>query len=82
MKYAYEVQSDGTKTVHAFSDEVSRAQWIAASPSARGVLSGNSKEVKSGLYRGAIISADHPHEDAFTHIGEAKQPIQQESENF
>jgi hypothetical protein len=56
MKYAYEVQSDATKTVHAFSDEASRVQWIAASPSARCVLSGNSKEVKGALYRETVIS--------------------------
>jgi len=55
MKYAYEVQSEGIKTVHVFADESSRVQWIAASPSARGVLSGNSREVKAALYRGAAI---------------------------
>jgi hypothetical protein len=55
MKYAYEVQSDGTKTVHVFADESSRVQWIAACPSARGVLSGNSKEVKAALYRETVI---------------------------
>ena len=38
MKYAYEVQPDGTKTVQAFPDEASRVQWIAASPSNRGVF--------------------------------------------
>jgi len=57
MKYAYEVQSDGTKTVHAFADEASRAQWIAASGSTRGVLSGNSREVKAALYRGLIFAS-------------------------
>jgi hypothetical protein len=55
MKYAYEVQSDGTKAVHVFADDSSRVQWIVASPLARGVLSGNSKEVKGALYRGTAI---------------------------
>jgi hypothetical protein len=55
MKYACEVQSDGTKTVHAFPDESIRVRWIAASPSTRGVLSGNSREVKTALYRGKVI---------------------------
>jgi len=82
MKYAYEVQSDGTKTVYVFADEASRVEWLTASPSARGVLSGNSKEVKCALYRGVAIFVDDPNEDAFTHIGEAKQHVQQESENF
>jgi hypothetical protein len=54
MRYAYEVQSDGTKTVYAFADEFSRVHWIAASPSARGVLSGNSREVKTALYRDTV----------------------------
>jgi hypothetical protein len=54
MRYAYEVQSDGTKTVHAFPDEASRVQWIAAAGSTRGVLSGNSREVKTALYRGDV----------------------------
>lgn len=58
MKYAYEVQADGTKTVYVFADEAIRGQWIAASPSARGVLSGNSREVKAALYRDTVISAD------------------------
>ena len=57
MKYAYEVQSDGTKTVHVFADESSRVEWVAANPSARGVLSGNSKEVKAALYRDTVIFA-------------------------
>jgi len=57
MKYAYEVQPDGTKTVHAFADESSRVEWIAAGPSARGVLSGNSREVKAALYRETVIFA-------------------------
>jgi hypothetical protein len=57
MKYACEVQSDGTKTVHAFPDQSSRLLWIAASQSARGVLSGNSREVKTALYRGSVIFA-------------------------
>ena len=57
MKYAYEVQPDGTKTVHVFADESSRVQWIAASGSTRGTLSGNSKEVKGALYRDTVISA-------------------------
>ena len=55
MRYAYEVQSDGTKTVHAFPDEPSRLQWIADCPSARGVLSGNSREVKTALYRDTVV---------------------------
>jgi hypothetical protein len=57
MKYGYEVQPDGTKTVHVFADESSRVQWIAACPAARGFLSGNSREVKAALYRGAVIFA-------------------------
>jgi len=57
MKYGFEVQQDGTKTVHVFPDEASRAQWIATSPSARGVLSGNSREVKTALYRGTVVCA-------------------------
>lgn len=57
MRYAYETQQDGTKTVHVFPDEATRALWIAACPSARGPLSGNSKEVKAALYRGAVICA-------------------------
>lgn len=56
MRYAYEVQSDGTKAVHAFADEASRGQWIAACPSGRGALSGNSREVKAALYRDTVIS--------------------------
>jgi hypothetical protein len=55
MRYAYEIQPDSTKTVHVFPDEVTRALWIAAGPSARGVLSGNSREVKAALYRGAVV---------------------------
>jgi hypothetical protein len=58
MRYAYQVQQDGTKTVHAFADEATRAQWIAACGSARGFLSGNSKEVKGALYRGTVICAN------------------------
>jgi hypothetical protein len=81
MRYAYEVQSDGRKTIHVFADESSRVEWIAASPSTRGVLSGNSKEVKGALYRGVAIFADDPSEGAFT-LGEAKQHIKQGSENF
>ena len=57
MRYGYEIQPDGTKTVHVFADESSRVQWIAASPSARVGLSGNSKEVKAALYRGTMIFA-------------------------
>jgi hypothetical protein len=56
MKYASEVQPNGTKAVHAFPDESSRVEWIAACPSARGVLSGNSREVKGALYRGTVVS--------------------------
>jgi hypothetical protein len=55
MKYGFEVQQDGTKTVHVFTDETTRAQWVAACPSARGLLSGNSREVKSSLYRDTVI---------------------------
>ncbi|MGA7796130.1 MAG: hypothetical protein WCA19_24110 [Candidatus Acidiferrales bacterium] len=55
MKYGYEVQQDGTKTVHVFPHEATRAQWIATGPSARGVLSGNSKEAKAAIYRGTVI---------------------------
>jgi hypothetical protein len=55
MRYGFEVQQDGTKTVHVFADEASRGQWIAASLSARGFLSGNSKEVKAALYRDTVI---------------------------
>jgi hypothetical protein len=54
MRYAYEIQSDGTKTVHAFPDESSRVRWIAACPSSRGALSANSREVKTALYRGKV----------------------------
>lgn len=57
MKYASESQPDGTKAVYAFADEFSRAQWIAARLSARGVLSGNSREVKAALYREVVIFA-------------------------
>jgi len=57
MRYAYEVQGDGTKTVHAFADESSRVEWITACPSARGVLSGNCKDVKTALYRDTVILA-------------------------
>jgi hypothetical protein len=57
MRYGAEVQQDGTKTVHVFPDEATRAQWIAACPSARGLLSGNSREVKAALYRGTVIFA-------------------------
>jgi len=55
MRYGYEVQQDGTKAVHVFPDEASRAQWIGVSPPTRGVLSGNSREVKSALYRDTVI---------------------------
>jgi DNA modification methylase len=55
MRYAYEVQPDGSKTVHAFPDESSRLQWIVTCPSVRGVLSGNSREVKTALYRGDVV---------------------------
>ena len=55
MKYGFEVQSDGTKTVHVFPDEATRAQWIATCGSTRGLLSGNSREVKAALYRGTVI---------------------------
>ena len=81
MRYGFEAKSDGTKTVYVFADEFNRMHWIAASPSARGVLSGNSREVKSALYRGVGILADHPKEDVFTHIGEAKPNLRQDREN-
>lgn len=55
MRYGYEVQPDGTKAVHVFTEEVSRVQWIAACPAARGLLSGNSREVKAALYRDTVI---------------------------
>jgi hypothetical protein len=55
MRYAYEIQPDGTKTVHVFTDEAMRAQWIATCPSTRGFLSGNSREVKAALYRDMVI---------------------------
>jgi hypothetical protein len=55
MRYGYEVQQDGTKTIHVFPDEATRARWIATSPSARGFLSGNSREVKAALYRDAVV---------------------------
>lgn len=55
MKYGYEVQQDGTKAVNGFADESSRVRWITAFPSARGVLSGNSQEVKAALYRDTVI---------------------------
>ena len=57
MRYGYEIQADGTKAVHVFPDESSRTQWIAACPVARGALSGNSREVKAALYRGAVVAA-------------------------
>jgi len=60
MRYAYEVQADGTKTVHAFPDESGRLQWIVACPSARGVLSGNSREVKTALHRGDVVVGATP----------------------
>jgi hypothetical protein len=56
MKYAYDIQSDGSKTVYIFADESSRGQWIAAFPSTREPLSGNSREVKSALYSGVAIT--------------------------
>ena len=55
MRYGYEVQSEGTKAVHVFTDEATRAQWIATCPTARGLLSGNSREVKAALYRDTVI---------------------------
>lgn len=55
MKYTYEVRSNGTKTVHVFPDESTRAQWIGIRPSARGALSGNSREVKAALYRDTVL---------------------------
>jgi hypothetical protein len=55
MKYAYEIQPDGHKAVFAFPDETSRVEWVAANPAARGLLSGNSKEVKAALYGDTVI---------------------------
>jgi hypothetical protein len=55
MRYAYQVQQDGPKTVHVFADESSRLKWIVACPAVRGFLSGNSREVKAALYRGGVI---------------------------
>jgi hypothetical protein len=55
MKYGYEVQSDGTKTVHVFEDESRRVSWIAFSPTTRGILSGNSRDVKAAHYRDTVI---------------------------
>lgn len=55
MKYAYQIQPDGTKVVHSFTGESSRVQWIVASPATRGVLNGNSREVKGALYRNTVI---------------------------
>jgi len=57
VKYGYQIQPNGTKAVHVFTDEASRAQWIAVCPSARGVLSGNSREVKAALYRDTVVCA-------------------------
>jgi len=57
MKYAYQIQSDGSKAVFAFPTELNRVRWIAAHPIDRGVLSGNSKEVKTALYRDSVILA-------------------------
>jgi hypothetical protein len=58
MRYAYEIRPDGAKTVNVFTDEVTRARWIATCPSTRGLLSGNSKEVKGALYRDMVILPD------------------------
>lgn len=55
MRYAFEIQSDGTRDVYVFGDEPSRIKWIAASPASRGILSGNSREVKAALYRDTVI---------------------------
>lgn len=63
MKYGYQIQPNGTKTVHVFADEASRVRWIAARPSARGLLSGNSREVKAALYRGTMISPSLPEKE-------------------
>ncbi len=52
MRYAYEIQTDRTKTVHAFADESSRVEWIAACPATRGLLSGNSKRSQGGALPG------------------------------
>jgi hypothetical protein len=55
MKYGFEIQSDGTKAVFVFNYETTRAEWIAASASTRGILSGNSREVKAALYRDTVV---------------------------
>lgn len=55
MRYGYEVQQDGTKTIHVFPDEATRARWMGGSPPTRGILSGNSREVKAALYRDTVI---------------------------
>jgi hypothetical protein len=60
MRYAYEVQPDGDKTVHAFANEASRVEWIAPNFVTRGVLSGNSSVVKGALYRGTVTLHEHP----------------------
>jgi len=57
MKYGYEIQDDGTKAVYVFGDESNRVEWIAARPASRGVLSGNSREVKAALYWDTVIAA-------------------------
>lgn len=71
MRYAYEIQPDGSKTVFAFPDEFSRAQWIGGNPSTRRVLSGNSREVKSARYRGVVYGA----------YGDAEAPGQPPAKN-
>lgn len=80
MRYGYEIQQDGTKTIHVFPDEATRARWMGGSPPTRGFLSGNSREVKGALYRDTIIAADRPNERLFTPAGEAPQRVQQERE--
>jgi hypothetical protein len=55
MRYGYEVQPNKIKTIHGFPDEATRARWIAVSVPTRGILSGNSREVKAALYRDTAI---------------------------
>lgn len=55
MRYAFQLEADGARNVYVFGDEAKRIKWIAASPDRRGILSGNSREVKSALYRGTVI---------------------------
>jgi hypothetical protein len=55
MRYAFQLEADGARNVYVFGDEAKRIKWIAANPIHRGILSANSREVKSALYRGTEI---------------------------